>query len=251
MRARRCWYCGSGALRQDIDGDLACMLCARPAVQPMTLADAARLVGVSVRTVRRWVDSRQVLAEPSHGRGLPRLVDTADVLLVVRRRNTMTPTCEWCGALIEAPGISRGRVVTRRWCSGRRKGADANQRRRHPTPRASEAHQGGAERAAMDGGPRVLRILSTTPGLLHTYYSIDTKNCGTRGPSTWRLPPETAASPQFGAAHQTSELALGGPTRWSKSQQVGLRGLYTVPPSSYRWHCSPFRSGEVSLDGWQ
>ena len=37
---------------------------------------------------------------------------------------------------------------------------------------------------------------------LHTYYSIDTKNCGTRGPSTWRLPPETAASPQFGAAHQ-------------------------------------------------
>ena len=29
---------------------------------------------------------------------------------------------------------------------------------------------------------------------IHTYYSIDTKNCGTRGPSTWRHPAETLAS---------------------------------------------------------
>ena len=44
-----------------------------------------------------------------------------------------------------------------------------------------------------------------------TYYPIDTKNCGTRGPSIWRQPAETFAS-LVGTAYQTCVLALDGLT---------------------------------------
>ena len=61
--------------------------------------------------------------------------------------------------------------------------------------------------------------------LLHTYFSIDTKNCGTRGTSIWRQRAETVVAPDWGSslgqraiAERSDKLTristsgLGGPT---------------------------------------
>ena len=58
---------------------------------------------------------------------------------------------------------------------------------------------------------------------VHTHFSIDTKNCGTCGPSTWRQPLRRP-HPLIGAEHQTSELAQDGLLSWFESRQVGLSG---------------------------
>ena len=54
-----------------------------------------------------------------------------------------------------------------------------------------------------------------------TYYPIDTKNCGTRGPSIWRQPAETFAS-LVGTAYQTRVLEPDGLVSEFESRQVGL-----------------------------
>ena len=113
---RRCFHCGGSTFGLYWQDDVpSCLQCSRPRMPLMKLADAARLVGISPRTVRRWVDGRQIFAEPPTGRGVPRLVDAAGVIRLVDRRNTVTLRCGWCGRLIEAAGVHRGSRVSRRW----------------------------------------------------------------------------------------------------------------------------------------
>ena len=126
MTARRCWHCGGAAFHRDIDGEYFCRVCGRQALPPMSLADAARLGGVSLRTVKRWADAGLVAASPPTGSGRPRMVDAAAVLLLVDRRATTPARCEWDGRLIPPPGVSRGAKVSRRWCSNRCKVANHN-----------------------------------------------------------------------------------------------------------------------------
>ena len=104
MTARRCWHCGGGAFHRDIDGEYFCRVCGRQALPPMSMADAARLGGVSLRTVKRWVDAGLVAASPPMGSGSPRLTDAAGVLLLVDRRSNIKGYCEWCAGEIPAPG---------------------------------------------------------------------------------------------------------------------------------------------------
>ena len=108
MTARRCWHCGGSTFHRDIDGEHHCRECARTALPDMTMADAARLGGVSLRTVKRWVDAGLVAASPAMGSGRPRLADGAGVLLLVARRSNITGHCEWCARVIPPPGVSRG-----------------------------------------------------------------------------------------------------------------------------------------------
>ena len=126
MTARRCWHCGGGTFHHDLDGERFCLICGRQALPPMSMADAARLGGVSLRTVKRWVDAGQVAGDPPTGSGRPRMVDAAAVLLLVARRSNTPARCEWDGRLIPPPGVSRGAKVSRRWCSGRCKSANHN-----------------------------------------------------------------------------------------------------------------------------
>ena len=115
--ARLCWNCGGSAFHRDSDGEHFCLVCGRQALPPMSMADAARLGGVSLRTVKRWVDAGLVAASPPMGSGRPRLADGAGVLLLVDRRSNIAGFCEWCAGVIPPPGVSRGSRVSRRWCS--------------------------------------------------------------------------------------------------------------------------------------
>ena len=126
MTARRCWNCGGSTFHTDLDGELFCMICGRQALPAMSMADAARLGGVSLRTVKRWVDAGQVAGAPPTGSGRPRLVDAADVILLVDQRTNTPARCEWCASVIPAPGVRRGSKVTRRWCENVCKSANHN-----------------------------------------------------------------------------------------------------------------------------
>ena len=126
MTARRCWHCGGSAFHTDLDGERHCRVCGRQALPPMSMADAARLGGVSLRTVKRWVDAGLVAASPPMGSGSPRLTDAAGVLLLVDRRSNIAGFCEWCAGEIPPPGVSRGAKVSRRWCSTRCKCTNHN-----------------------------------------------------------------------------------------------------------------------------
>ena len=134
MTARRGWHCGGAAFHTDLDGEYFCRVCGRQALPPMSMADAARLAGVSLRTVKRWVDAGLVAASPAMGSGSPRMADAAAVLLLVDRRSNTPARCEWDGRLIPPPGVSRGAKVSRRWCSNRCKSADQNRRLRRRLP---------------------------------------------------------------------------------------------------------------------
>lgn len=129
---RRCWHCGGSTFHQDLDGERFCLVCGRQALPPMSMTDAARLGGVSLRTVKRWVDAGLVAASPPMGSGRPRMADAAGVLLLVDRRSNIEGHCEWCARVIPPPGVRRSHRVTRRWCSGRCKSADQNRRLRRP-----------------------------------------------------------------------------------------------------------------------
>ena len=128
------------------------------------MADAARLGGVSVRTVKRWVDAGLVAASPAMGSGRPRLAGAAGVLLLVKRRSNTPARCEWCARVIPPPGVSRGSRVSRRWCSNRCKSADQNRRLRRPaeaTNLAVTAEVPAARRSpASSGRPEASRISS-------------------------------------------------------------------------------------------
>ena len=104
MTARRCWHCGGAAFHRDIDGEYFCRVCGRQALPPMSMADAARLGGVSLRTVKRWADAGLVAASPPAGSGSPRMVDGAAVLLLVDRRSNINGYCEWCAGELPPPG---------------------------------------------------------------------------------------------------------------------------------------------------
>ena len=67
MTARRCWNCGGSTFHTDLDGEYFCMICGRQALPPMSMADAARLGGVSMRTLKRWVDAGYVAGDPPMG----------------------------------------------------------------------------------------------------------------------------------------------------------------------------------------
>ena len=45
------------------------------------------------------------------------MADAAAVLILVDRRSNIGGYCEWCAGEIPPPGVWRGRVVSRRWCS--------------------------------------------------------------------------------------------------------------------------------------
>ena len=91
VRFRRCWNCGEGTFSTDLAGELHCLVCGRQALPPMTMAAAARLGGVSLRTVKRWVDAGLVAASPAMGSGRPRLADAAGVPCYV----VTTPPPDW------------------------------------------------------------------------------------------------------------------------------------------------------------
>ena len=146
-KARRCWNCGGATFHEDADRERFCLVCGRQALPPMPMADAARLGGVSLRTVGRWVTAGLVAADPPTGSGNPRLVDPADVILLVDRRANTPARCEWDGNIIPPPGVRRGAVVTRRWCSNRCKVANHN--RELSIARATSARQGAEERAGV------------------------------------------------------------------------------------------------------
>ncbi len=120
MRARRCWFCGASAVRLNMDGALVCLLCGRTTPDPMPIAHTARLAGVSVRTVARWVASGLVMATPPMGSGRARLADAGGVLHLAALRRSQQGSCEWCGvALPPQEGIRPGVSLDRRWCSSR------------------------------------------------------------------------------------------------------------------------------------
>ena len=165
MTGRRCWNCGGSTFHRDEDGEHHCLVCGRPALPPMLMADAARLAGVSLRTVKRWVDTGLVAASPPMGSGSPRMADAAAVLLLVDRRSNIEGHCEWCARVIPPPGVRRGAKVSRRWCSGRCKSADHNQRLRGPATTKLAVTRGGpaARRSpASSGRPEASRISTAT-----------------------------------------------------------------------------------------
>ena len=144
---RRCWHCGGSTFHRDADGELFCLVCGRQALGLMSMADAARLGGVSLRTVKRWVDAGLVSASPPMGSGSPRLTDAAGVLLMVDRRSNIKGYCEWCAWALDAPGVRRGSKVNgRRWCGNVCKSANNNRR---IAARAKAAHQTAEELAGV------------------------------------------------------------------------------------------------------
>ena len=74
------------------------------------------------------------------------------VIRLVAERHTLERRCEWCGSAIPPAGVQRASRATRRWCSGRGKGAHANEMRRQGAARGASAHQGG--RNPYRTGPR-------------------------------------------------------------------------------------------------
>ena len=121
---RRCWNCGGSTFHPDIDGEHHCLVCGRQAIPPMTLTEAARLGGVSVRTVKRWADAGLVAASPAMGSGRPRMADGAAVLLLVDRRSNITGYCAWCAGELPSPGVRRGHQLRRRFCCDACKSAE-------------------------------------------------------------------------------------------------------------------------------
>ena len=149
---RACRRCGSGRLAADWDGELRCLSCGRTPPADQTPAAVARLTGLSPRTISRWIDAGLLAASPPRGSGRPRLVDTGAVIRLVAERHTLERRCEWCGSAIPQAGVQRASRVTRRWCSGRCKGAHANEMRRQGAARGASVHQGG--RNPYRTGPR-------------------------------------------------------------------------------------------------
>ena len=119
-----CTRCGSRSLATQHD-ELLCLSCGKvaaavkvvpvPVFTLVTVTDAARRCGVSVRTIRRWVDGGAVVGGSSRVQGRPRLVNVASVEAYITTR-TRARTCEWCGGEIPPAGVQRSSKVSRRWC---------------------------------------------------------------------------------------------------------------------------------------
>ena len=73
------------------------------------------------------------------------------VIRLVAERRTLERRCEWCGSAIPPAGVQRASRATRRWRSGRGKGAHANEMRRHGAARGASA-QGPAARGQRPPG---------------------------------------------------------------------------------------------------
>ena len=157
MTARRCWHCGGAAFHRDIDGEYFCRVCGRQALPPMSMADAARLGGVSLRTVKRWADAGLVAASPPAGAGAPEWW-------------TARPCSSWwtgaptsMGTVSGAPANSRrqGAKVSRRWCADYRARQDVAEQ--GATKLAVTAEVPAARRSpANSGRPEASRISTAT-----------------------------------------------------------------------------------------
>ena len=73
------------------------------------------------------------------------------VIRLVAERCTLERRCAWCGSAIPPAGVQRASRVTRRWCSGRGKGAHANEMRRPGAARGASA-QGPAAKGQRPPG---------------------------------------------------------------------------------------------------
>ena len=129
MTGRTCWHCGGRTFALYFDAELTCMICGRPPLALMPLADAARLAGISPRTLARWVSTGAVQADPPTGSGRKRLCDPNTVFLIMARRDSIQELCQWCGRRIEAAGVRRGHKLSRRFCGGPCKSAEWRSRR--------------------------------------------------------------------------------------------------------------------------
>ena len=121
-----CGRCGSRAIAHVNGVGRQCLMCGHvdAAVEGLpvmafvlvTVTDAARRCGVSVRTVRRWIDAGVVVGGSSRVQGRPRLVNVASVEAHITTR-ARARTCEWCGGEIPPAGVQRSSKVSRRWCA--------------------------------------------------------------------------------------------------------------------------------------
>ena len=133
-------------------------------------------------------------------------------------------------------------------------GRDHRLLRRSATPTAPSPRPYAAGAGSPHGQVPRLRPLTTAPvasawacdrGVsdeeghsrrLHTYYSIDTKNCGIRGPSTWRQRADTLASPTVHRTRPASRrwtVSLAGSSlgRWARLTKSRTEADSDVTPS--------------------